>query len=178
MKIVASLTDLFGPGRGTIRHQPAVKHVLGKAAPPASAYEADARRLLTLVWPSVRQMVPTAEERKNGLWSMGPFGPYVGVRPPPLYLNTGEADLHEDLFGGHLARWDGHAIMYDEACWVKLPNQRLGTMLHEALHAVGFVHTRRGTGRAFQRVISRAKRALPEAVLRAASPEPTAPPTS
>lgn len=70
---MASLTDLFGPGRGTIRHQPAVKHVLGKAAPPASAYEADARRLLTLVWPSVRQMVPTAEERKNGLWSMGPF---------------------------------------------------------------------------------------------------------
>jgi hypothetical protein len=158
-----SLSKLFSGGGRAVRHRPGFRHNLGKTSPPENADEADARRLLALVWPSVRRIKPTPQERRARVWEMGPFGPYIGVRPPPLYVSKGESDGHDDL-----ARWDGHVIMYDEDAWCELAYKRLDVIIHECLHAVGFFHGRRGTGRTYRRVISRAKRAMPKAALREA----------
>lgn len=118
--------------------------------------EAEARLLLSSVWLTIRSLVPTDEEVRDGTWvrDRHHWGPYTGTRPPLLYVND---DEHER---GSLGRWDGNAIMLDRAWWNLAPKSRLELVVHEALHAVGFVHSSRGTGRRYGRVVSRAKRAL------------------
>ncbi len=168
---MSGLSDLFGEMSASdyIQHRPRPRRRLGNTGEPSSAGEADARRLLALVWPTVRGIGPTSEERRSGTWEMGTVGPYVGQRPPPLYLNEGEADHGSELgVNAPLAWWDNYAIIYDEACWQMLPHRRFETILHEALHAVGFIHGRRGTGRAYQKVVSRAKRSMSQLTRREA----------
>ncbi|MCI4317317.1 MAG: hypothetical protein L3J96_02155 [Thermoplasmata archaeon] len=169
---MSGLEDLF-TGQALDRHRQRVRfrrRMRGKSAPARGPAEAQARSVLALVWPTVRRTKPTAAERRSGTWEMGAYaGPYIGGRPPPLYINQGEADHGSELGPvPHLARWDRYSIVYDEACWRMLPHRRVDTIVHEALHAVGFVHGRRGTGRAYQRVVSRTKRAIPSGTLREA----------
>ena len=129
---------------------------------PHSPEEKVAQDALRLVWPTVRATQPTQEEVDRGVWSRGPEpGPYRGRLPPPIYLNPDETHLGDDgVMPDLLARADGFAIMYDLDGWKKLPGRRFDTIIHEALHIVGFRHSLRGTGRPYQRVVSRAKKNL------------------
>lgn len=129
---------------------------------PGSPEEKIAQAALRLVWPTVRATLPTKEEVDRGVWSRGPGAePYLGRLPPPIYLNPDETHLgDDDVMPDLLARADGWAIMYDLTGWRKLPYRRFDTIVHEALHIVGFRHSLRGTGRRYQRVVSRTKKNL------------------
>lgn len=132
------------------------------ARPPDSQEEKVAQEALRLVWPAVRATLPTKEEMDLGVWRRNQIhGPYRGPLPPPVYLNPGEADHGEEMgMPLHIARADGWAIMYDLDEWKRLPHRRFETLIHEALHIVGFQHSKRGPGRRYRRVVSRAKKSL------------------
>ena len=154
------LSGLFGAGGRPIRPRVRRRAWWGKDPPP-SEDELLARRILAVVWPTVRRATPTPEEISKEVWSMGLMGPYVGPRPPLLFVNEGEMDDGTDLIGPHSARWDGNAIMYDMMAWRRLPHRRVQNLVHEGLHAVGFVHYKRGTAGAYSKVVRRTMQAIP-----------------
>lgn len=113
--------------------------------------------LLASMWPTVRAVAPTAQDVSAGLWeatrarasdSPDPPGMSVGRRAS----SGGDAGATwsqiNDLIGYEWWDWDFH------------PRQRVRTLVHEALHAIGFVHPK-GQLPAYREIVQRVMR-LPE----------------
>lgn len=117
----------------------------------------EAATLLARIWPTIKTVAPTSQEVAAGLWETSRVRASDSPDPPGVAVGRRASS------GGEAgATWfpgDG-MIGYEWLNWDHHPRQRVRTLVHEALHVLGFVHPK-GRLPAYNEVVQRVMR-LPE----------------
>ena len=132
--------------------------VYAKESPQETEATNEATALLAELWPAIREVKPTDEERAAGLWSTDWIKMDLTAPPP---VNVYRCAVSSDEFK-LLAHWDSGDgdIGFEWWYWDLHPGSRFAVIVHEALHVLGFVH-HTGSLLAYRRVVERVMR-LPE----------------